>query len=173
MTVGVYNGINYAKSQTVPPTMVHASCAGKRVTMIDTVEVDTTTGLATCTLTFFKPPRGSRIIGGNLFAEALVTGGTLSVGTGATKYARTSISATVPFESVDYTDDTSVVADVDKFLAATTIGTTPAKTALIPIALIDVFGYEFDGETTVTVTSATADMVNAKRVTLQIDLILP
>jgi hypothetical protein len=173
MTIGVYNGINYAKSQTVPPTLTHASMAGKRVTMIDTREVDATTGLATCTLTFFKPPKGSRIIGGNLWAEAMVTGGTLSVGTGATTFGRTAVSATVPFESVDYTNTTSVVANVAKFLAATTIGTTPAKTALLPIALIDVVGYEFDGDTTVTVTGATADMVDTKRVTLQIDLIMP
>jgi len=173
MTVGTYYGINYtAKYITVPPSEVHASMQGKKVSMIDTREVDATTGLATCTLTFFKPPRGSRIIGGNLYAEAMVSTGTLSVGTGATTYARKAVSATVPFESVDYTDKTSAVAVVANFLAATTM-TSAAKTALLPIALIDKIGYEFDGDTTVTVTGATADMVDAARVTLQIDLIMP
>ena len=40
--------------------------------MIDTREVDATTGLATITCNFFKPPKGSRIIGGTLWAEAMV-----------------------------------------------------------------------------------------------------
>jgi hypothetical protein len=172
MTVGTYYGINY-DYQFVddPPNFVHASMQGKTMSMIDTREVDTTTGLATCTLTFFKPPKGSRMIGGTLWAEASVTTGTLSVGTGATTYARTACSATVPFNSVNWADKTSAVAVVDKFLAATA-AQPAAKTELLPIATIDMFGYEFDGETTVTVTSATADMVDAQRVTLRIDLIV-
>jgi hypothetical protein len=172
MTVGVYYGINY-DYQFVddPPANVHASMQGKVISMIDTREVDTTTGLATCTLTFFKPPKGSRLIGGNLYAEASVTSGTLSVGHGATKYGRTAVSATVPFASVDWTNTTSVSASVAAFLAATTHNAA-TKTALLPIALIDTVGYEFDGDTTVTVTSATSDMINGQRVTLQIDLIV-
>lgn len=172
MTTGIYYGINYdLQFVDVPPSQVHASMQGKKISMIDTREVDTTTGLETCTLTFFKPPRGSRIIGGNLYSEINVTGCTLSVGTGATTYARKAVSATVPFESVDYTDKTSASAVVDKFLAATAAATA-AKTALLPVALIDVVGYEFDGDTTVTVTSATAAMITGSRVTLQIDLLV-
>ena len=172
MTIGIYYGINYDYQYVDdPPNFVHASMQGKRMSMIDTREVDTTTGLATCTLTFFKPPKGSRIVGGNLWAEAGVSGGTLSVGTGATAYARTAISTTVPFASVNWADKTSAVAVVNSFLAATSM-TAAAKTALLPIAAIDVVGYEFDGETTVTVTGATQDMVNGQRVTLVIDLIV-
>jgi len=173
MTVGVYYGINYDYSYVdVPPVHVSSSMRGNLVTMIDTQEVDATTGLATCTLTFFKPPAGSRLVGGELSAELGVSTGTLSVGHGATKYARTAVSATVPFASVNWASTTSVSAAVAAFLAATSM-TASAKTALLPIALIDVIGYEFDGATTVTVTSATADMVAAQRVTLRIDLIVP
>ncbi len=174
MTVGVYYGINYDKKYVdVPPTYVSASMEGTRWSMIDTREVDTTTGLATCTLTFFKPPAGSRIVGGQIWGEAGVSTCTLSVGTGATAYARTAINnTTVAFESVNWADKTPAVAVVDKFLAATA-HTSATKTALLPIASIDVMGYEFDGSTTVTVTSATADMVTGQRVTLMIDLIVP
>lgn len=172
MTVGIYYGINYDyQFVDEPPNFVSASMQGRRMSMIDTREVDTTTGLATCTLTFFKPPKGSRLIGGNIYAEAGTSGGTLSVGHGATRFGRTAISTTVPFPSVDWSNKTPVSAAVDAFLAATSM-TSAAKTALLPIALIDTVGYEFDGETTVTVTSATQDMVNGQRVTLQIDLII-
>ena len=172
MTVGIYYGINYDYSYVdVPPVHVSSSMRGNLVTMIDTREVDATTGLATCTLTFFKPPAGSRLVGGELSAEAMANGGTLSVGHGATKYARKAVSTTVPFASVNWADATSVSAAVAAFLAAT-VHTAAAKTALLPVALIDVVGYEFDGETTVTVTGATADMVDTKRVTLRIDLIV-
>jgi hypothetical protein len=173
MTIGTYYGINYTSQYvTVPPTEIHASCQGKQVCMIDTREVDATTGLATCTLNFFKPPKGSRIVGGELWAEAMATNGTLSVGTSATTWARKAVSATVAFNSVDYTDKTSATAVVDKFLAATTLSSA-AKTALLPIATIDSVGYEFDGDTIVTVTGATADMVDGARVTLMIRLIMP
>ena len=172
MTVGTYYGMNYTDQYIDdPPDFTHASMQGKRMSMIDTREVDTTTGLATCTLTFFKPPKGARIVGGQLWAEAGVSTCTLSVGTGATAYARTAVSATVPFNSVNWATKTPAVAVVDQFLAATT-HTSATKTALFPIATIDMVGYEFDGETTVTVTSATADMVDAQRVTLMIDLIV-
>jgi hypothetical protein len=172
MTIGIYYGMNYtAETITVPPLLTHASMKGDLKSMIDTREVDATTGLVTCTLTFFKPPQGSRIVGGYLWAEAMATDGTLSVGTGATRFARTAVSATVPFNSVNYADETSAVAVVDQFLAAT-VHSSAAKTALLPIAAIDMVGYEFDGETTVTVTGATADMINAARVTLRIDLIM-
>jgi len=173
MTIGIYYGINY-DYQFVDIPMVHtsSSMAGNSVSMIDTREVDTTTGLATCTLTFFKPPAGSRLMGGQLWAEAGVSTCTLSVGHGATKYARKAVSTTVPFASVNWADTTSVGAAVAAFLAATA-HTAATKTALLPIALIDVVGYEFDGQTTVTVTSATADMVTGQRVTLQLDLIVP
>ena len=54
---------------------------------------------------------------------------------------------------MNWADKTSAVADVDKFLAATGHNAA-AKTELLPIAEIDSVGYEFDGETTVTVTGA-------------------
>jgi hypothetical protein len=173
MTIGIYYGINYDYQYVDdPPSFVHASMKGKVMTMIDTREVDATTGLATCTLTFFKPPKGSRLIGGNLYGEASSGSGTLSVGHGATKYGRTAVSTTVPFASVDQANTTPVSANTTAFLAATNYYSAPAKTALLPIALIDTVGYEFDGETTVTVTSATNDMIDGARVTLQIDLIV-
>jgi hypothetical protein len=172
MTVGIYYGINYDyQFVDSPPSFVHTSMQGKRMTMIDTKEVDTTTGLETCTLTFFKPPKGSRLIGGQLWAEAMAASGTLSVGHGATKYGRKAVSATVPFASVDDTNLTPVAADVDAFLDAT-VHTAAAKTDLLPIGFIDTVGYEFDGATTVTVTGAVADMVNGARVTLRINLIV-
>jgi hypothetical protein len=172
MTTGTYYGINY-DYQFVddPPEFVHASMQGRLMSMIDTREVATADGLDPVTLTFFKPPKGSRIVGGTLFNEALVSTGTLSVGTGATTYARTAVSATVPFASVNWADKTAAIADVDNFLAATTMDAA-TKTDLLPIAEIDTIGYEFDGETTVTVTSATAAMITGARVTLRIDLIL-
>ena len=173
MTIGTYYGINYDYQYVDSPmTHVSSSMQGNLMTFIDTREVDTTTGLATCTLTFFKPPAGSRLVGGQIWAEAGVSTGTLSVGHGATTYARKAVSATVPFASVDWADPTPVSAAVAAFLPATSM-TAAAKTDLLPIALIDVVGYEFDGKTTVTVTSATADMVNNQRVTLRIDLIVP
>ena len=173
MTVGTYYGINYDYQYVDdPPEFVSASMQGRLMTMIDTREVDATTGLATCTLTFFKPPKGTRLVGGYLYGEQVSGSGTLSVGHGATAYARTAVSATVPFASVNWADKTPVSAAVAAFLAATNYYSAAAKTALLPIALIDVVGYEFDGETTVTVTSATNDMVDAARVTLQIDLIV-
>ena len=75
MGAGTYYGINYDyQFVDVPPVLVEANCQGKRVTMIDTVEVATATGLdAGTTITFFKPPQGSRLVGGNLFAEAGAT----------------------------------------------------------------------------------------------------
>jgi hypothetical protein len=172
MVTGTYYGINYDYQYVDDPCeFVHASMQGKRMCMIDTREVDATTGLATCTLTFFKPPKGSRLVGGILWAEAMASGGTLSVGHGQTTYARTSPSATVPFSSVNWASTTHVDATVAAFLAATA-HTSAAKTYLLPIALIDTFGYEFDGDTTVTVTGAGNDMVDTKRVTLRIDLIV-
>jgi hypothetical protein len=172
MTVGTYYGINYDYQYIDdPPSFTHASMQGKRFTMIDTREVDSTTGLETITCTFFKPPKGARIVGGTLWAEAMAASGTLSVGTGATKYARTAVSATVPFNSVNWANETSAVADVDKFLTAT-VHTSATKSTLLPIAEIDTFGYEFDGDTTVTVTGAVSDMVDTKRITLRIDLIV-
>lgn len=173
MTANVYYGINYDYNFVdVPPIYTSSSMAGTKVSMVDTLEVTTAGGLATCSLTFFKPPAGSRLVGGSLYAEAGVSTCTLSVGHGATKYARKAVSTTVPFASVDWADATSVTAAVAAFLAATS-ATAAAKTDILPIALIDVVGYEFDGATTVTVTAATADMVTAQRVTLRIDLIVP
>jgi hypothetical protein len=172
MVTGTYYGINYDYQYVDDPCeFVHASMQGKRMCMIDTREVDATTGLETCTLTFFKPPKGSRLVGGTLWAEAMAASGTLSVGHGATTYARTAVSATVPFNSVNWADKTSVTADVDAFLTATT-HTSATKTKFLAIAMIDLVGYEFDGETTVTVTGATSDMVDTRRVTLRLDLIV-
>jgi len=173
MTVGVYYGINYDyQFVDVPPASVHASMQGRLMTMIDTREVDATTGLATCTMTFFKPPKGSRIVGGTIWGEAVSGSGTLSVGFGATAYARTALSATVPFPSVNWADKTSVGAIVAGLLAATNFYSAAVKVELLLIPLIDTVGYEFDGETTVTVTSATNDMIDGARVTLKIDLVL-
>ena len=173
MTVGAYKGMNYKQRDDIPPTTVMANMSGKEVTMIDSREVDATTGLATNTLTFFKPPRGSRLIAGSLLAEAMASGGTLSVGTGATTWARKAVNNTTnPFESVDYTDKTSAVAVVDNFLAAT-VHTSAARTELLPVGKIDKLGYEFDGDTTVTVTGATADMVDGARVTMILKLLMP
>jgi len=172
MTIGIYYGINYTGQYvTSPPDFTHASMQGKRMCMIDTREVDATTGLETITLTMFKPPKGSRLVGGTLWAEAGATGMTLSVGTGATKYARTAVSTTVPFNSVNWAVQTSAIAVVDKFLAATT-HTSATKSLLLLIADIDTVGYEFDGDTAVTITSGTADVVDTKRITLRIDLIV-
>jgi len=172
MTIGTYYGINYDYQYVdSPPDFVHASMQGKRMCMIDTREVDATTGLETITLTMFKPPKGSRIIGGALWAEAGETGMTLSVGHGQTTYARHAVSTTVPFNSVNWASTTHVDADVDAFLAATT-HSSATKSLLLLIADIDIIGYEFDGETTVTVTGGTADVVTTKRITLRIDLIV-
>lgn len=154
MGAGTYYGVQYdAAYNTSPPEFTHASWAGKTLTMMDTMETLTATGLdAASTLTFFRPPKGARWNGiGKIWSDALTNGVTLAVGTGVTGAA--------------------VVADVDKFGAATS-HTAAAKTDLGLAADIDAVGYEFDGQTDVIVTTAVGAMATAQTVTLMMQFVI-
>jgi len=162
--MGTYYAVNYTKKYvTVPPVYVSAAYQGDTVTMMDTVETLTATGLTASTFNFFKPPAGYRWNGvGTIYCDALGGATTLSVGTSATDYARTGVS-------VNWATKTPAVAVVNSFLAAFS-SVSAVKTSLGPIAAIDVLMYEFDGGTTVTVTS-TDTMDTAKTITLVMEFV--
>lgn len=178
MSAGTYQGVNYAKKfNTVPPQQVDANWQGNRETWIDSVETLTGTGLdAGSQIKFFRPPQGARLVGGFLVTDAgaLASGGTLEVGVTASVFNRKSGSTLIDdARNVDYSSKVSPAAeDTDKFLTATA-GDSQAKTALLPAALLDMIGYEFDGQTDVIVTSATAALITGKTITLALDLIIP
>jgi hypothetical protein len=89
---------------------------------------------AASTIAVCKPPKGARLIGGYIAADDLGTSNTLSVGHGIEADAG--------------------VAVVDKFLGATAAGAAETMTALLPAGKIGAIGYEFDGETDLTITGA-------------------
>ena len=78
------------------------------------------------TLYMFIPPKGAKFKGGFLVSDALGAGVTLAVG---------------------------IPGTVDKFLAATSHAAA-AQSSLEAAANIDNYGYEFDGETPVIITTA-------------------
>ena len=169
MAVGTYYSDEYTdKYIDVPPTMVHTSKEGKTLTIIAKAATLTATGLdATSTFTMMRPPRGCRWNGyGKLWTDADLTNNvTLSVGTGATAYARSG-------DDVNYADATPVVAVPAAFLALTNHGGGAATmTELGLAAAADYVGYEFDGETNIIITSAVAAMATGVNVTLMMQFV--
>jgi hypothetical protein len=151
---GTYYGVQYDLAyNTDPPEFTHASWQGKTLTMMDTQESLTATGLdAGSTFYMFRPPKGARWNGiGKVWSDALANNTTLSVGT--------SITAA------------GVAADVDRFGAATS-HTAAAQTDLGLAADIDQVGYEFDGVTDVTITTGTGAMTTARTVTLMMQFVV-
>jgi hypothetical protein len=82
--------------------------------------------LSGSTIYMFTPPKGSKFKGGFLASDNLGNAATLAVG---------------------------IVGTTEKFLAATVHGSAATQTSLLTVANIDVYGYEFDGETPVILTT--------------------
>ena len=149
MGAGTYYGVQYSKAYVAdPPTMIHASYFGKTLTMMDTQDALTATGLdAGSTFAMFRPPKGARWNGiGKLWTDDLGTACHVSVGTGITGAA--------------------VAAVVDKFFPATEAHSGPYAFILGAATEIDAVGYEFDGQTDVIVTTSSGAMDDADTVTL-------
>ena len=141
MAVGTYYGVQENKIlNNVPVEQVHASWRGKTLTMMDTAESLTATGLdAGSTFRMFTPPKGARWNGiGKVWSDDLGTSVTLAVG---------------------------IAGTANKFGAATAHASA-TMTNLGLAADIDAVAYEFDGLTPVIVTTAGAAMTTGKTVTL-------
>jgi hypothetical protein len=147
MGVGTYYGVQHTKIYVNnPPEQVHASYRGKTITMMDTVESLTATGLdAGSVITMFRPPKGARWNGvGAIWSDDLGSSVTLSVG---------------------------ISGAATKFGAATSHASA-TKTLLGLAADIDAVQYEFDGATDVIVTTAGATMTTAKTITLMMQFVV-
>jgi hypothetical protein len=164
---GTYYGEDYDASVTVPPTLTHASKHGKITSIISRCITATNLGVGTV-IKMYKPPKGSRLISGNIWTEAHATGLTLAVGTSLQTYDRAT-----DIRNVDYDDKAGAEAiTADTFLAATS-GATAMKTDLLPVAKYDRIGYEFDGDTWIQATSAGAELVTGKYIGWQLNLLMP
>lgn len=149
MAAGTYYGVNYTKMfVNNPPEQVHASYQGKTITMMDTVESLTATGLDSGSiLTMMKPPKGARWNGvGAIWSDDLTNNTTLAVG---------------------------ISGAATKFGAATNHGGGAAVKTLLGLAAnIDAVQYEFDGATPVIVTTGTGAMATAKTITLIMQFVI-
>lgn len=149
MGAGTYYGVQYSKVfQTNPPELIHASYLGKTLTMMDTVESLTATGLDSgSVISFFRPPKGARWNGfGKIWSDDLTNSTTLAVG---------------------------IAGAATKFLAATNHGGGAATMTYLGLAAdIDAVQYEFDGATDVIVTTGTGAMATAKTITLMMQFVV-
>lgn len=148
MGAGTYYGVQYDLAyNTDPPQFTHASWAGKTLTMMDTCETLTATGLdATSTITMFRPPKGARWNGiGKIWTDDLTNNVTISVG---------------------------IAGATAKFGALTDHGAAALMTWLGLTADIDAVAYEFDGETDVIITTAVAAMATAQTITLMMQFVV-
>lgn len=149
MAAGTYYAVQYTKAyQTTPAELVHASYIGKTLTMMDTVESATATGLDSgSVMSFFRPPKGARWNGvGKIWSDDLTNNATLSVG---------------------------INGAATKFGAATNHGGGSAVMTNLGLAAdIDAVQYEFDGATDVIVTTGTGAMATGKTVTLMMQFVV-